>query len=567
MSTVIDETALSEVERIKAESDGLRGPLTVELGNGGSHLSEAAQQILKFHGSYQQEDRDQRRERKRAGLEPAYQFMIRTKLPGGVLTPEQYRAHDDLADSHGDGTLRVTTRQGFQLYGVLKGDLRETIRTLNESFVTTLGACGDVVRNVVTCPAPVVGGLRGEVIELARHLSDELLPRTRAYHQIWVDGTQVTHADSSEYDELYGDRYLPRKFKVAFAFPKDNCTDVYSNDLGFVVVSAEDRLVGFNVLVGGGFGRTHGKAETYPRLADPLGFARPEELIELSKAVIAVQRDHGNRENRKRARLKYLIDERGLDWFREQVEHYLGRALAPPAPVEVTGTHDHLGWHRQADGRWFRGVWVENGRIKDAGNLRLRTGLRRVVDRFQPAIHLSTQHNVLLTNIAAEDRADVDALLLEHGILPPEQLRPARRHAMACPALPTCPLSLAESERVFPDVVAELEVALADLGILSEELTVRMTGCPNGCARPYTADLSFVGRSLGKYVVYVGGNMEGTRLATPYADLVRLDELIPTVRPLFERYSTERLAGERFGDFWDRIGLEPLPSAAKVMGR
>lgn len=567
MSTVIDETALSEVERIKAESEGLRGPLVAELGNDDSHLSEAAKQILKFHGSYQQEDRDQRRERKRAGLEPAYQFMIRSKLPGGVLTAEQYRVHDDLADGHGDGTLRVTTRQGFQLYGIVKGNLRETMHRLNESLVTTLGACGDVVRNVVTCPAPVRGTVREEVIELATHLSDELLPRSRAYHQIWVEGAQVTHAADTEYDELYGDRYLPRKFKVAFAFPEDNCTDVYSNDLGFVVICAEGRLVGFNVLVGGGFGRTHGKAETYPRLADPLGFARPEEVVEVAKAIVAVQRDHGNRENRKRARLKYLIDERGLDWFREQVEIQLDRRLTPPAPIDVTGIHDHLGWHEQADGRWFRGVWVENGRIKDAGDLRLRTGLRRVIDRFQPGIHLSTQHNVLLTNIAEEDRADVDALLLEHGILPPEALLPARRHAMACPALPTCPLSVSESERVFPGVVAELEGTLTDLGISAEELTVRMTGCPNGCARPYTADLSFVGRSLGKYVVYVGGSILGTRLATPYADLVPLGELITTVRPLFERYKTERQAGERFGDFWDRVGLEPLPSAAKVTGR
>ncbi|MDP9348073.1 MAG: NADPH-dependent assimilatory sulfite reductase hemoprotein subunit [Gemmatimonadota bacterium] len=564
MSTTIDETALSEVERIKAESQGLRGTLAEELADERTHLSEEAERILKFHGSYQQDDRDLRRERKRGGLEPAYSFMIRSKLPGGVLTAEQYLVHDALSDRFADGTLRVTTRQGFQFHGVLKGDLRASIAELNEALVTTFGACGDVVRNVVTCPAPLPGGLRQEVIGWARRLSDATLPATRSYHEIWVEGTQVTRpAAEAEPDPLYGERYLPRKFKVAFAFPEDNCTDVLSNDLGFLVIAEGERLEGFNVLVGGGMGRTHGKAETYPRLASPLGFVRPEELIEVARAVIAVQRDYGNRVNRKRARLKYLLDERGIDWFRAQVEGHLGRPLAPPLPVEVSGTEDHLGWHEQGDGRWFRGVWVENGRIRDTGELRLRTALRTLVERFRPDVHLTAQHNLLLVNLAAEDRAEVDAILAEHGVVAPEALSQARRYAMACPALPTCPLAVAESERVLPAVVDRLEGALAELGVDGEPLTVRMTGCPNGCARPYTADLAFVGRSLGKYVVYVGGNLEGTRLGTAYADLVPLEELVPTVRPLFERFRDERRAGERFGDFWNRVGVEPLASAAR----
>jgi sulfite reductase (ferredoxin) len=565
MSTIIDETALSEVERVKQESHGLRGLLPEELQNDSTHLSDAAKVVLKFHGSYQQDDRDVRRERKRAGLEPAYSFMIRSKLPGGVLTPEQYLVHDDLAERYGDGTLRVTTRQGFQLFGVLKGDLRETIRGLNEAMVTTFGACGDVVRAVVTCPAPIDGGLRREVIEMAQRLSDETLPKSRSYHEIWVEGTQVT-GEAREEDDLYGDRYLPRKFKITFAFPEDNCTDILANDLGFLAVVKEGRLLGFNVLVGGGFGRTHGKAETFARLADPLGFVAPEEITEVTRAVIAVQRDHGNRDDRRRSRLKYLIADRGVDWFREQVEAYLGRPLAPSAQVEITGVHDHLGWHDQGDGRWFRGIWIENGRIKDEGKLRLRTALRHIVESYRLNVHLSAQHNLLLTDIAPELREEIDAILLSHGVIAPEQLTPARRWSMACPALPTCPLSVAESERVLPGVIDEVEVALSRLGLTSEELTIRMTGCPNGCARPYAADLSFVGRSLGKYLVYVGGNMEGTRLATPYADLVKLEEIVDTVRPLFERYADERLPGERFGDFWDRVGLEPLPSAAKVAG-
>ena len=562
MSTIIDESALTDVERIKAESLGLRGTLGVELANDSTHVSHDAERILKFHGSYMQEDRDQRRERKKAGLEPAYQFMVRSKLPGGVMTADQYLVQDALADSYGNGTLRITTRQGFQFHGILKGDLRSAIRDLNDALVTTFGACGDVVRNVVSCPAPMAGGVREEVIEWARRLKDETLPRTNSYHEIWIEGVAVTkEVDDVEPDPLYQDRYLPRKFKITFGFPDDNCNDLHANDLGLLVIAEEGRLLGFNALVGGGLGATHGKGETFPRLAEPLAFVTPEELVEVSKAVIAVQRDYGNRTTRKRARLKYLIAERGLDWFREQVEAQLGRALTPPREVEVTGVHDHLGWHAQGDGRWFRGVWVENGRVGDRDGLQLRTGLRTIVERFRPDVHLTTQHNVLLVNLREEDKAEVDRLLAEHGVIPIEALTPTRRWGIACPALPTCGLAVAESERVHPELVTQLEGMLAELGIAQEDLTVRMTGCPNGCARPYTADLAFVGRSLGKYVVFVGGSFLGTRLATAYADLVPFDQLVPTVRPLFERYRDGRLPGERFGDFWNRVGIEPLQAA------
>jgi sulfite reductase (ferredoxin) len=559
MSTKIDEDALSEVERIKRASKGLRGTLAEELATDRTHLSDEAKQILKFHGSYEQEDRDQRRARKRAGEEPAYQYMVRSKLPGGTMTAEQYLAQDDLADRYGDGTLRVTTRQGFQFYGIAKQDLRGTIHGLNAELITTFGACGDVVRNVVSCSAPVGGTLRAQVSEWARRVSDELLPRTRAYHEIWVEGAKVVA--EAEADPLYGDRYLPRKFKIGFAFPEDNCTDVFSNDLGLVVIAEGDRIEGFNVVVGGGLGRTHNKPETYPRLASPLAFVAPDELIDTARAVIAVQRDHGNREDRKRARLKYLLDEQGVDWFRGRVEAYLGHTLAPYRDVAISGFQDHLGWHEQGDGHWFRGVWIENGRILDRGDFRLRTALRRVVERFRPDVYLTTQQNLLLVGIAPEDREAVDALLSESGVIDPEHLAPVRRHAMACPAIPTCPLAVAESERVLPGVVDELEIELSSIGVREVPLAVRMTGCPNGCARPYTADLSFVGRSLGKYQIYVGGNLEGNRLATLYADLVPLDELVTRVRPLFERFRDERGPEEGFGDFWDRVGLES-PGAA-----
>jgi len=565
MSTILDETALSEVERIKRESNGLRGVLPGELQSDLAYLSEEAKQILKFHGSYQQEDRDQRKERKKAGLEPAYSFMLRTKLPGGVMTSEQYILHDDLADQFGDRTLRVTTRQGFQLYGILKGNLRPTISGLNDAMVTTLGACGDVVRAVTTCPAPHAGRNREEVIELARRVSDETLPRTRSYHDIWIEGSQVTYASEPEPEPLYGERYLPRKFKIAFAFPEDNCTDIHSNDLGFLVVEREGRIAGYNVLVGGGFGQTHGKAETFARLADTIGFALPEDVLDVAKAVIATQRDHGNRENRKRGRLKYLLHERGPDWFRSEVEARLGRPLEAPAPIEVTGIEDHLGWHEQGDGRLFLGVWIENGRVHDSGSLRLRSALRRIVGEFGLDVHLTTQQNLLLTNVAPKHRSMIDEILREHGVVVYEHLPPVKRYAMACPSTPTCPLGLAEAERVLPSVLDELETALSGLDLADEPLAVRMTGCPNGCARPYTAELAFVGRSLGKYVIYVGGNPTGTRLGAVYADLVPQAELVTTVQPLLERFVNERFPEEGFGDFWTRVGLEPRAAVAKAV--
>jgi sulfite reductase (ferredoxin) len=556
MDTEVNGAALSKVEAIKVASMGLYGSLPDELRNDASHFSEEAVQLIKFHGSYQQDQRDLRRERKKAGLEPAYSFMIRSKLPGGVMGPEQYLVHDELADRYGDGTLRVTTRQGFQLYGVLKGNLRGTIHELNRALVTTLGACGDVERNVLSCPAPIPGGFRAEALDLARRLSDHLLPRTRAYHEIFVEGELVAGGPPEAVeDPIYGKTYLPRKFKTAIAFPDDNCTDVFANDLGFLAIPEDGRLSGFNVLVGGGMGSTHGKSETFPRLASVLGFATPEEVIDVATAVVIVQRDHGNRANRKRARLKYLIEDNGLEWFRERVEEQLGRPLTPPRDVEVTGVHDHLGWHEQGDGRWFYGLFIENGRISDEGGRRLRTGLRTIVETLRPDVHLTPQQNLLFANVAEADRGVVERILAEHGVHP-ERLSEARRWSMACPALPTCPLALSESERVLPTLVDQVEVMLAELGLRDERIVIRMTGCPNGCARPYTADLAFVGRNLGKYMVFVGGNPEGTRLNQELADLVPFDKIVELVRPLFVRWRDERLPAEGFGDFWTRVGLD-----------
>src|SRR2546429_6093777 len=552
------EKPLSAVEKVKEESHGLRGDLAAQLATAGDHFSDAGAQLLKFHGTYQQEDRDHRRALRGTDGEPAHQFMARCKNPGGVRTGLQYLVIDELADRYGNGTLRVTTRQGNQFHGVLKGDLKATIRAVNDALVTTLGACGDVVRNVVSCPAPTSRGLREQVFSVARRLSDHLLPRTRAYHEIWLDGVQVA-GGRRESEPIYVTRSLPRKFKVAFAFPDDNCCDVHSNDLGFLVVQEGGQLLGCNVLVGGGMGKTHGKEDTYPRLADMLGFAATEQVVEVAEAVVKVQRDHGNRGDRRHARLKYLLDKEGLDWFRKQVERQLGRRLAPAADIEVSGIADHLGWHAQQRRRSVLGLFIENGRIRDDGDQRLRSAIRRVVETLGAGVRLTPQQNLLITDLPDRCRGLVERILADHGVTPDATLSPVRRWSMACPALPTCRLALAEAERALPDVISELERELETLGVSDAALTVRMTGCPNGCARPYPADPAFVGRALNKYAVFVGGSMLGTRLGTQYADLVPRDRLVATVRPLVERFRDERLEGERVADFCDRGGLPPHP--------
>ncbi len=556
------------LEEIKAESQQLRGTLPEEVVEPTPDFSEEARQLLKFHGIYQQDDRDERRERKQAGLEPSYQFMVRTKLTGGALSAEQFLAHDDLATRYGNGTLRITTRQGFQFHGVLKGDLQATLRALNEELVTTLGACGDIERNVMCCPAPTGDAVRTELLRVAHAISDHLAPRTTAYHTIWLDGERVDFgggADEAEPDPIYGKNFLPRKFKTAVAFPGDNCVDVLTNDLSFVAVLDEtgQQVEGYVVFVGGGMGQTHNKPETFPRLADAFAFVTPDEVVPVAEAIVVAYRDNGNRANRKQARLKYLIHERGLAWFKQEVEARLGHPLAPPRALPPFKTEDHLGWGQQADGRLWLGLPIENGRIADDGAQRLRSGLRALVERFRPNARLTPQHNILLTDIEPAQRRAVDALLLEYGIAPVQAISGVRRHEMACPALPTCGLALAESERVAPALISELEQALDSLGLADEEINLRMTGCPNGCARPYVAEIGIVGRSLNKYTLYLGGDFHGTRLNREYADLVEFDALVPTLAPLLALWGEQRQPEERFGAFCDRIGVERLRALAE----
>lgn len=551
-------TQPSPIETIKERSAGLRGTIDADLESDAPHLTADGRQVIKFHGVYEQDDRDARRSNRGTADARAWSFMVRAKIPGGVLSADQYLVFDDLADRAGNGTLRLTTRQDIQLHGVIKHDLRATVRSMNETLVTTLGACGDVVRNVTCCPAPLGDATRDAALRAARAISDRLLPRTPAYHEIWLDGERLPAAhETPAADPVYGSRYLPRKFKVGIGLADDNCCEVHSNDVGLLAVASDDGIEGFDVLVGGGLGTTHGKSETFPRLATPLAFVAADDVTTVVEAIVGVHRDFGDRTNRRHARLKYLVEERGIDWVRAEVEERLGRRLASPRAPRITGTHDHLGWHAQADGRWFVGVFVENGRVLDASDLQLRTALRRVARDVRPGVVLTPQQNVLLTGIGDDARPLVDRILADHGVPPLDGLALARRWAMACPALPTCGLAIAEAERVMPGVLGDLERELTRLGLHDVPLTVRMTGCPNGCARPYTADIAFIGRSADRYTILIGGSRLGTRLAHTYKDLVRRDDLVATLVPLLEEYGTDRRDGESFGDYIARRGPEP----------
>ncbi len=554
----------SKVEHIKVDSDYLRGQIVEELQQESSRFSEDQVQLIKFHGMYQQEDRDARQARKAAGTEKAYQFMIRSRIPGGALTTEQYLVENDLADRYGNGTLRITTRQSFQLHGILKGDIHATIHKINEALLSTLSACGDVNRNVMACPAPNATRAQAQVQEIAHTIAMHLVPRSKAYHEIWVDGENVHTVAEHEEDvePLYGPTYLPRKFKIGVAFPGDNCIDIYTQDIGLVARLDGEKLVGFTVLIGGGMGMTHGKAETYPRLANPMADITVEQTLQVVETIVSVQRDYGDRTNRKHARMKYVVEERGVAWFRAEVERRLGYTLSDPSPVVFHDVEDHLGWHRQADGRWFLGLAIENGRLKDTESVQLKTGLRQVIEQFQPNIRLTAQQNILLTDIPEEQRTALEAKLLAYGISADPEAAGAYRFAMACPALPTCGLAVAESERILPAIVKQIEAELHELGLGDERVSIRMTGCPNGCARPHMGDIGFIGRSKDLYQLYVGGDWSNTRLSSLYSNAVRTNEIVKTLRPLFELWRDERQASETFGDYCHRIGVAQLKERA-----
>jgi sulfite reductase (ferredoxin) len=541
------------VEQIKIESHGLYGALPADLANSDAYLSEAGKILIKFHGSYEQTNRDQRGASKD---QKEYSFMIRSKLPGGQLTAAQYLIHDDIASRYGNGTIRITTRQGIQFHGVIKGHLRDTIRELNHALVTTFGACGDVVRNVMCCPAPTSDPQRLAVQRFADELSAETLPKTKAYHQIWIEGKAIV---ADEADPLYGQTYLPRKFKTAIAFAGDNCVDIFTNDAGLIALfDDEHKLIGFNVVAGGGMGITHNNEETFARLADVIGFVTPEQAVETIKAIVTVHRDFGDRTNRKHARLKYVLHEWGVDKFRAELQSRVPFPIQPARPMPEFKVDDHLGWNKQARGKWYVGIPIESGRIADRGNYRLRSGLRAIIERFGLSVRLTAQQNILLADIRTKDRAAIEAMLRDYGITTVDQISGLRRNGLACPALPTCGLAITEAERAMPNLLDDIEDALEETGLIQEPIVMRMTGCPNGCARPYVAEIAFVGRSLNKYVIYLGGNAVGTRLARPFMDVVPMDQLAATLKPIFARFRDERLPGEPFGDFCERVGFEAL---------
>jgi sulfite reductase (ferredoxin) len=554
----------SKVEVAKRRGRHLRGTIAETLASDASHFGTDDVSLLKFHGTYQQDDRDLRRGREAAGAEKVWSFMVRVAIPAGAITGDQYLALERIADQHANGTLRVTTRQGFQFHGVLKGDLQPAIAGINRLLLTTLSACGDVQRNVMGCSAPLGDADHQAVREVAEAVAAALRPGTRAYHEIWLDG-EKQHSSEPE-EPFYGDRYLPRKFKTAVGLSTDNCVDIWSQDAGLLAIVADGRLQGFNLLVGGGLGMTHNKGDTTARLAQPLGFVPTEHGVEAVRLVAAIFRDHGNRSDRRHARLKYLLAEWGIDRFRDEFRRRASFPLGPAVPLAPLPFHDHLGRHRQRDGRWFYGVFVQSGRITDAAGHALRTALHEIVTRLRPGIRLTGQQNLLLTDLDLPGVETVERLLTAHGVTLPTALSAARRYSMACPALPTCGLAVAESERAIPAILDQLEAELESLGLRDAPLTVRMTGCPNGCARPYTADLAFVGRSLGLYHVYVGGGLAGDRLVDLYRADVPQDELVSSVRPLLARWAAERIGHEPLGDFYQRL-MGPRARRTAVTGR
>lgn len=552
----------SKVEHIKVESRQLRGQIVEELQQDSPRFSEPQVQLIKFHGIYQQEDRDMRQARKAVGSEKAYQCMIRSRIPGGVLTAAQYLVHDDLADRYANSTLRITTRQGLQMHGILKSELKPTIRAINEALLSTLAACGDVNRNVMACPAPTTDRAHLQVEQIAHSLAMHLAPHSHAYHDIWIDGEKVetVEAPVTDVDEpIYGKTYLPRKFKIGVAFPGDNCIDAYTQDIG-LVASTDDQgdLEGFTLLVGGGMGSTHGKVETFPRVANPLCYASTAQIQDVVETIVKIQRDFGDRTNRKHARMKYLVQEQGLPWFRNELEQRLGYQLEDPRQIIWQGADDHLGWHEQGDGHWYLGLFVENGRVKDTPTVRLRSGLRHVIEQFQPGLRLTAQQNILLTDVTADQREPLEQALRVYGINVAADKMGTRRFAMACPALPTCGLALAEAERVLPTLMDQIEADLVALELTDEPLSIRMTGCPNGCARPFMGDIGIVGRTKDVYNLYVGGDWANTRLNTLYAPSVHFNELASTIRPLLALWGEQRQDEESFGDFCERLGVARL---------
>jgi sulfite reductase (NADPH) hemoprotein beta-component len=551
---VISETPikLTHNEDIKDAIPTLAGTIASTIADGATdHFSEDDNQFLKFHGSYQQDDRDLRKTGKK------YIMMVRGRIPGGVMTSNQWCVFDELATQYANNTLRITTRQSIQFHGIIKSGLRPLVKKINESLLSTLAACGDVNRNVLAPPTPAYTKAREQVFADCYRVAMELAPKTPAYHSIWIDGVQLKLDDEKNktfVDPLYGKTYLPRKFKTAFVIPPVNDLDILTNDIGFIAVVENDQLVGYNLAVGGGMGRSHGNVQTFPRLADVIGFMTPDKLVDVAKAVLTIHRDFGDRTDRKHARLKYVVAEKGADWTREEIEKRAGMKFTTTKPYKFTTTSDLYGWHKQVNGGWFLTLFVETGRVKDAGEHRQKTALRQVAEKFPGTeFRLTANQNIILANIPETDKAAINSLLISHGVKTEKQASLLHSAAMACPALPTCGLALAESERMLPGLIDRIEKLCGELGLSEEEIIIRSTGCPNGCARPYMAEIAFVGKAPGRYQLWLGGDTAGTRLNRIWKDVVKDPEIENELRPLLTRFAKERNTGERFGDWCARV--------------
>jgi sulfite reductase (NADPH) hemoprotein beta-component len=560
-------TELSHLEQIKATSRFLRGGIVEGLADSVTGaIADDDTKLLKFHGSYQQDDRDLREERRRQKLEPAYAFMLRVRLPSGVVTPAQWLVFDRIARDYASGSLRITTRQTFQWHGIIKRKLKPTIAAIHDALATTIASCGDVVRNVVSTANPIESSAHAEAYAWATRLSAELEPKTRAYHEIWLDGEQLVGEEAvvEEQEPLYGATYLPRKFKIGLAIPPLNDIDVFAQDLGLIAIVEQDVLRGFNIAIGGGMGASHGDATTYPRLASVVGFVTPEQLFGVAEAVIGVQRDWGDRVERKHARLKYTLDHRGLDAFKAELESRLGYALAPARDYRFEHNGDRYGWVEGHDGHWHLTLHIESGRLADVGERRWLNGLRELAQVHAGDFRLTCNQNVIVANVAANERARIDAIVREYGLNVYAKQSGIRRHAIACVALPTCGLAMAESERYLPALLPKLEVLLARHGLADAPILLRLSGCPNGCSRPYLGEIALVGRGPGRYDLRLGADFIGQRLNQVHRENVDETAILDTLAPLFARYAAERGEGEGFGDFLLRTGILTPVSSRRI---
>jgi len=543
-----------EVERIKDASNYLRGTLVKSLQDPlTGALAEDDTQLSKYHGIYQQDDRDLRDERRRQKLEPHYQFLVRIRVPGGVCTPSQWLEVDRIANTWCNHSIRLTTRQAYQLHGIVKRDLKKTIAEINAALLDTIAACGDVNRNVMCNPNPYQSRLHAEVYEYARRISEHLTPRTTAYHEIWLDEKLLSSGRQDE-EPIYGKHYLPRKFKIAVAIPPSNDVDIFANDLGFIAIAEDGHLIGFNVTAGGGLSMTHGDENTYPRLADVIGYCPKNKIIQVAEEIVKIQRDFGDRTNRKHARFKYTIDDRGVDWLKFELNKRLGWKLESPRAFMFEHSGDRYGWVEGVDDTWHHTLFIQNGRILDTDEHPMMTGLREIAKVHDGDFRLTANQNLIIGRVSSKNKPVIDALLKRYKLVTPHQQSELRLNAMACVAFPTCGLAMAESERYLPTLLDKLDVVIKEAGLENDPILIRMTGCPNGCARSSLGEIGFIGKAPGKYNLYLGAGFHGQRLNKLYRENINEEQILAELTPILHRYARERIPGERFGDFVIKAG-------------